>query len=293
MNLTLALLVLCSSLSVAASEKWQRLLTIGGTNSEIVCALGLCSDIVATDSSSRYPAELGQLPQIGYARSIGVEGVLAQNPDLIILSEEAGPKSALAQLRSSSKKILELPSQPTLQSAQDRILKISQTLGRETQGRALLSQMDAALELLEKEKKGLSARPKVLFVYARGSRSLLIAGENTAADFMIGLAGGENAVKGFREFKTLTPEAVIAAAPDTILMASGGLQSLGGPESVWTLPGLKHTPAFATKKLIVMDDLFLLGMGPRLGTAALELLEKLQAEAGRGPQPLKASTVRN
>lgn len=290
MNIFLSSLIvlLLSSPLLRADEKKPRLVTIGGTNSEIVCALDLCSAIVASDSSSRYPAELGSLPQVGYARAISVEGVLAQSPDLIILSDEAGPKTAIQQLRAHAKRLLELSSQPDLTSAKNRILAISQALGREARGRALLAALESELELLERQKKSLAAKPKVLFVYARGSKSLMIAGENTAASFMIELAGGENAAKGFKDFKTLTPEAVMAAAPEVVLVVEGGLRSLGGPEAVWALPGLKHTPAFRAQRLVVMDDLLLLGMGPRLGVAARELLEKMRSPAA----PLSA-TVRN
>ncbi len=277
MNSMLSILLMLGSFYAMAGEKKRRLVTIGGTNSEIVCALGLCSEIVATDSSSRYPAELGRLPQIAYSRAIGVEGVLAQNPDLILLSDEAGPKTAVAQLRASSKKILELSSQPDLQNAKQRILTISQTLGREAQGLALLAKLEVELEFLAKQKKSLASSPKVLFVYARGTKTLLIAGEDTAASVMIELAGGTNAVKGVKGFKPLTPESVIAAAPEIVLIVEGGMQSLGGSEAVWALPGLKHTPAFDARRLIVMDDLFLLGMGPRLGSAAQELLSKMQS----------------
>lgn len=274
MRKALLLICLLSAVPALAAETKLRLLTIGGTISEIVCALDRCADIIATDSSSRYPAELGRLPQVGYARSLSAEGVLAQNPDLIILGDEAGPPAALEQLRRSGKKILEISARPDLAAARERILHISQALGQEVQGREMLARLDADLERLNEQRKTLKQRPKVLFVYARGHRSLLIAGNETAASTLIELAGAENAVHGFKGFKTLTPEAVVAAEPEVILMVEGGVASLGGPEALWSLPGLAMTPAYAKRRLIRMDDLLLLGMGPRLGQAALELLQK-------------------
>lgn len=82
-------------------------------------------------------------------------------------------------------------------------------------------------------------------------------------------------------FKPLTAEAVAAARPEVVLMLDGGVSSLGGSDAVFDLPGLRTTPASATRRLVTMDDLFLLGFGPRTGAALRELGEALHREPPR------------
>ena len=103
----------------------------------------------------------------------------------------------------------------------------------------------------------------------------MVAGQDTAADTMIGLAGGINAVRGYSGYKSLTSEAAVAAAPDLILLMDSGLESIGGAQGLWQLPGLALTPAGQQGRVLSMDGLFLLGFGPRLGQAALALNEAL------------------
>ncbi|HTN17434.1 MAG TPA: ABC transporter substrate-binding protein, partial [Chitinophagaceae bacterium] len=94
---------------------------------------------------------------------------------------------------------------------------------------------------------------------------------------MIKLAGGENAVSGFEDFKPLTPEALLNANPDVILMFTSGLESLGGMDGLLKVPGIAMTNAGKKKQVIEMDGQYLTGFGPRLGKAIAELSKKLDA----------------
>jgi len=107
-----------------------------------------------------------------------------------------------------------------------------------------------------------------LFIYARGANMLMVSGTGTPIDAMIHLAGGTNAVTGFADFKPLTPEAVITANPDVILLFDSGAESVSGIEGVLKLPGVSKTNAGKNKKIITMDGGLLTNFGPRTGEAA-------------------------
>jgi iron complex transport system substrate-binding protein len=142
----------------------------------------------------------------------------------------------------------------------------------------MVGTMQSSLAAAGAERASAGGAPKVLFVYARGAGTLMVAGRATPADAMIRLAGGRNAVEDFDGFKPLTAEAVVAAAPDVVLMLSRGVESLGGPAAIWTQPGMAQTPAAAQQRLVVMDDLYLLGFGPRLADAVRDLGRQLHPE---------------
>ena len=101
------------------------------------------------------------------------------------------------------------------------------------------------------------------------------AGAATAADAMITLAGGHNAVSGYENYRPLTAEAAVAAAPDVILTLDRGLASVGGVEKLLEQPGLSLTPAGKAKRVLAFDDLYLLGFGPRTGAALADLAKAL------------------
>ena len=119
----------------------------------------------------------------------------------------------------------------------------------------------------------------MLFLYARGAATLNVSGHGTAADAMISLAGAQNAVTGYEGYKPLTAEAAVAAAPDYILMMSRGVDSVGGKDAVLSQPGLALTPAGQKKRVVAIDDLLLLGFGPRTGAALPELARALHPAA--------------
>ena len=125
----------------------------------------------------------------------------------------------------------------------------------------------------------------MLFVYARGPSTLLVGGGGTAADAMIRLAGGTNAASGFDGYKPLTAEAAVAAAPQVILVTTSGLESVGGTDGLLDLPGLALTPAGKARRVVAMDDLYLLGFGPRVAGAMAALADQLRDKPASAPAP--------
>ncbi len=96
-------------------------------------------------------------------------------------------------------------------------------------------------------------------------------GKNTPMDKIISIANGQNAVNDFEDFKPLTPEALIQSNPDYLLFFTTGLESLGGSDGVFQIPGIEKTNAGKNKNIIGMDGELLSGFGPRVGQAAAEL----------------------
>ena len=80
----------------------SRIVSIGGAITEILYALGLEQRVVAIDSTSFYPPQaLHDKPNVGYMRALSPEGVLGLSPSLILATEDAGPKEAVAVLRAA------------------------------------------------------------------------------------------------------------------------------------------------------------------------------------------------
>lgn len=252
-----------------------KLVSTNGTLSEILVALGFEDNIVGVDVASTYPTRLQSKPKIGHNRDISAEGVLALNPDFVFGIGEAMRPEVAEQIRSAGSTLLLFEHEYNVEGAKQLIRAVADSLGRAAKGDSILSALEADLTLADSIIAQTESKPKVLFIYARGTGTMMVAGQRTQLDNMIELAGGVNAVQGFTDFKPLTSEALIAANPDVILLFDSGLSSLGGIDGLLEVQGISQTNAGKKRKVVEMDGQFLTGFGPRLGKAILELAGKI------------------
>ncbi|MFN3507562.1 MAG: hemin ABC transporter substrate-binding protein [Allorhizobium sp.] len=264
--------------SQAAAKDAERIVAIGGTITEIIYALGEGDRVVAVDTTSLYPPEATEKPDIGYVRQISAEGVLSQKPDLIIAEAGAGPVDSINILKASGLTFVSIPSPPETAAIPDKIRAVGEAIGRADKAEALAKTVEASIQAMDgKVAAATGPKKKVLFALSLANGRVMAAGRESSADAMIRLAGGENAVSTIVGYKPLTDEAVIAAAPDVILVMSGGAQHLSADQA-FALPALAATPAGRDKAFLTMDGLYLLGLGPRAADAARDLNAMLYPE---------------
>jgi iron complex transport system substrate-binding protein len=117
----------------------------------------------------------------------------------------------------------------------------------------------------------------VLFILTHAPNLMLAAGQGTAADAMLGYAGARNALPSLRGYQALTPEAIVAAQPDVIVLSRQGLRIQGGIDALLKNTGLGLTPAGNKRRVIALDEMSLLGFGPSMPAAVAELDNALRA----------------
>lgn len=259
----------------AAAEKGnpeaKRIVSIGGTLTEILYALGAQDRIVARDSTSFYPAEAMSKPDVGYMRALSAEGILGQKPDLILAEEGSGPPPVLEILKASEVPIVIIPTPPKADKIGQKIRDVGAAVGLSEKAEALAVKTEDGLKKLAADVAKIPGpKKKVLFVLSLSNNRVMAGGADTEAGAVIEMAGGINAAPTINGYKPLSDEAVIAAQPDVILSMSRGDHSIK-PEQVFALPSMQTTPAAAGKALISMDGLLLLGFGPRTPEAARTL----------------------
>ena len=64
-----------------AEERPRGVISIGGDITEIIYALGKVDQLIGRDTTSFYPPSVTSLPDIGYVRQLGAEGLLSLSPD--------------------------------------------------------------------------------------------------------------------------------------------------------------------------------------------------------------------
>jgi len=262
-----------------AIEDISNVATLGGVFTETVYALGAQDHIGAIDASSFYPpGALEEKPNFGYYRFLSAEPVLAQDPSLIIGNEETGPPEVVQQLRDAGVPILLLPDNNDVQAARDLITSLGAIFGKEAEAEVLVEQLDVDVAAAEELVSQATSSPRVLFVLQPPEAPMLISGEVSAAGSMISLAGGSHVFPGFPGYLPMTPEGIVESAPEVILTTTASVERLGGWDAVLEHPGIGHTPAAENDRVYAMEDLYLMGFGPRTGQAIADLALLLHPE---------------
>lgn len=256
-----------------------RIVSIGGSITEILYGLGADKQIVAVDTTSLYPATaLKTFPNVGYLRALSAEGILSMRPTLVIAEAAAGPPPVLRQLRAAGTRVVVLRDDPSAEGVVYKIKVVSTLIGETSKGdamaRAYRSDMDRLAAAIAKAK----TRPRVLFLLSVGRGAPLVAGQHTSADAIIRLAGGVNAIQGFDRYKPLSPEAAVAARPDVILTVTRTVAALGGADRIAARREIAPTPAGRAKRVVAMNGLYLLGFGPRTPRAVRDLARALHPD---------------
>lgn len=257
-------------------EDSSSVVSVGGSVTEILYALGLEDRVIAVDATSLFPTTATELPNVGYMRRLSAEPILAMAPSLVLAVEDAGPPAVLDQLREAGVQVVLVPDDPSPEGIADKIELISDVMGVSQRGRALSSRVKVKLAALGQVVSQAGSRPKVLFLLSIGNGGApLAAGRETSAAAIIELSGGDNAIDAFEGYKVLSPEALVEAAPDVVLVTDRSLGILGGAEAIRNGPEVSQTPAGRDGRILSMEDLLLLGFGPRTPDAAAQLAQKL------------------
>jgi len=252
----------------------HRIISIGGSVTECVYALGAQGNLVGVDSTSTWPDPVRKLPVVGYQRTLSAEGLLSLGPSLILASHEAGPPPVLARLRDAGVRVVAVPETHDPRSPITKLNLLGDTLGRQEAAARLIDRIETEWRATQSRLKQYADRPRVLFILGHGG-SPMVGGSDTGVHAMIELARGENAAN-FKGYKPMSAEGVIMARPDVILLNNEGLAAVGGPDALWKLPGLTGTPAYKNRRLATLNALLLLGFGPRLPEAVDKLASALR-----------------
>lgn len=267
--------VLVTGLPTALASNPRRLVSVGGALTEIIYALEAASDLVGVDTTSLYPDAAQKLPNVGYARALSVEGVLALKPTQIVVTEDAGPPAVMRQLAASNIPLSVLAANHRFEGLLERVKRLGEITGRVALAKTLAHNLQQ--DWTRVRAQIVSAPPlaqktvRVLFILAHTPNQIMVSGTQTNAQAMLDYVGASNAITEFSGYKPLTPEAVIAAQPDLVLLSEQGLRAAGGVPGILRLPGIEQTPAGRHKRVIALEAMFLLGFGPRLPAALASL----------------------
>lgn len=250
-----------------ASQTWakasaQRIVTLANGSGEVVVALGGADRVVGRDETSKAP-EIEQVPMVTKAHAVSAEQVIALKPDVVLIDASTTPAEAIQQIRDIGISVVEVPEAWSSEEVVTKIEVIGAAIG------APVSAIDQVKnQSVASTSDNVGVKNRVAFLYLRGTSAIyLLGGAGSGADSLITQSGAIDvgAEAGLAAFTPLTAEELVNLNPDTILVMTKGLESVGGVEGLFNLPGLAQTDAAKTRNVVVVDDTLLLSFGPRTG----------------------------
>ncbi|MBI6635520.1 ABC transporter substrate-binding protein [Pseudomonas paralactis] len=279
MRLSTSAIALVASLLVnhgaQASELPQRWVSAGGALSEWVTALGGESKLVGVDTTSQHPQSLKALPSIGYQRQLSAEGILSLRPHILVGTEEMGPPPVLTQIRNAGVQVELFSAQPDLPTLKGNLEHLGKLLGSEAQADALFAQYGQGLEQQKNwvtKAQAAQKAPGVLLLLGHAGGKPLIAGKDTAADWILQQAGGRN-LATHSGYKPFSVESLAGLSPDVLVFADRALTGDAARAALFKEnPILASTPAAKGGRVFELDPTLLVGgLGPRLPESLVKL----------------------
>lgn len=258
----------------------SRIITLSGDLTEAVFAMGLGENIVGRDVTTIFPPEAQQIPIVGIGRFLTAEGVLAESPTLVLGDTQTAPLETIEQIRSAGVPVVIFDVPTTFEGLYLKAADIGEVIGRPAEGVALADVIRGAIEGAIATAAPLDPAPRVAFVYSRGPDVMLLFGAGMTTQPVIEAAGGRDvgAESGVVGTVAVTPEAIVSAAPDVIVITQEGLDALGGEEGLFAIPGFAETPAGEAGRVIAYPEGDFLTFGPRIGESLERFIADLRAE---------------
>jgi len=253
---------LVTSLTISADGKsqYQRVIALANGSAEILAALGYQKLIVGRDIASTEKA-FDAIPIVTSGHQILPEKVISLRPDLVLIDKSSGPARALDAIKQSGIKVVSIREAWNLGDIQNKVTDIAEAIGAPTAADQFNAKLNATLKEV-----GQATSARIAFLYLRGTNSIyLMGGPGSGADSLITAVGSRDvgAENLKNPFTALTAEELVKANPQIILVMSHGLESVGGVDGLFALPGIAQTDAGKNRRVIDVDDSLLLSFGPR------------------------------
>ena len=200
--------------SISFDEVPTRILSMGGSFTEIFYAIGADGHLAGVDSSSLYPAQVREKTNVGSFYTLNLEAVLATNPDCIVTWSFA--TTTINTLEANGMKVV-CYNPGSVDGVIRVINSIGNLTGHEKQAMGLVDSMHSRLYAVEQRISSIpeGQRPSVYFEL----RSTKSVGAGTIANELITLAGGKNIYASSSvKYPLFNSEYIISSNPDFIVI---------------------------------------------------------------------------
>jgi iron complex transport system substrate-binding protein len=235
--------------TVQVPEHPHRLICLMPSVVDDVYALGAGADVIGVPTYTKYPAEAGTKPSIGFPLAPSIETIVAMHPDLVLGDANMSSPDTLRSLeRLGIPVFMVAPHQ--FEDIYRSLADIGQALNRQAAARELIARLHAREAAVRRR---VSGKPVVSVLMPVGFDPVITFGKHAFLTQLIAIAGGRSVTSDLpQDWTQISLEAVLARAPEALLLVRGS-QSMP-VEQILNLPGWSNLPAIRNKRIYYVDD---------------------------------------
>jgi iron complex transport system substrate-binding protein len=232
---------------VTVPDHAHRIICLVPSITDSVFALGAADDVVAVSDYVKYPAEAMNKPSVGAIDKPSIETILSLHPDLILGMPQLNDQAVLDQLQRLGIPVY-LADPHGIAGILHSLTDLGHALGRESEAAALVARLQQRIDAVRAAVKGKG----VVSVFMPVSYDPVITiGKGSFITDIIVAAGGHSITDDLdQEWPHISMEAVIARAPQALLMMRGGMIT---PDNLNTRPGWGILPAVRAGRVYFVD----------------------------------------
>ncbi|HHY07632.1 MAG TPA: ABC transporter substrate-binding protein [Corynebacteriales bacterium] len=250
-----------------------------GTITRIVYALGLGDNLVGRDKTADFPAAQNIPLVTTKAHVLNAEKIIAARPSVVIVDYSVGPGAVIHQLRDIGIPVVYIDAERSISLIPTLINQVGKALGvKQEQIDKVVKSTQEEVEQATKRAQAMSDNRRIAVLVIRGSNVAFIGGPGSGADELVTALGGVDVSKEVgltQDFTPMTPEAMVKAAPDTVIVMADGMKSAGGVDGIVSAPGMAQTPAGKNRSVVDVLDSALFSFGPGVGALIDALADAL------------------
>lgn len=253
----------------------QRIVSLLPSLTETVCALNACDRLVGVDRFSDWPADVtSTLTNVGGGLDPNIEAIVTLRPDVVLLSNSTRAASRLEQLG-----IKTVALEPRTQADVLRVMRVIAALLHVPEARGADVQWQRMQQEIAQAASSVPPEVRGARVYFEVNRGPYLAGPESFLGELLTSMGMRNVVPAeMGPFPRVSPEFVVRAQPDVLLMGSHSMQVADG------YPGWHSLRAVREQRICAFNEqesIILVRPGPRMGESARILARCLKDKAPR------------
>jgi iron complex transport system substrate-binding protein len=236
-----------SGRKVTVPDHPHRVVCLLPSVTDTVFALGSGDDVVAVSDYTTYPPAALKKPSIGSLVKPSIETILSFHPDLVLGTEIPGSAETATQLEAVGIPVY-LVDPRGLDGILHSVASIGEALNRAEQAAALNASLTKRIEAVRARTAGKPA-PRVLVPVWYDP--VVTIGKHAFITEIIEAAGAKSVTDDLiPDWPQISLEAVIARAPDALLLIRGGKIDVS---VLRNRPGWSTLPAIQTGKIYYVD----------------------------------------
>ena len=244
------------------AERPEAIVSLSPTATEMVFAIGAGDQVVAVDDQSDFPEDAPSTDLSSYEPN--VEAVLAEGPDLVLLSDDTN--DVVAGLEAAGVPALVLPAAVTIEDTYEQIELVGKATGHLVAAEDLVAEMEGDIDELVAQ---VPEREVPLTYFHELDDTLFTVTSDTFIGQIYALAGLENVADAADPegeaagYPQLSAEYLIDADPDLIFLADAECCAQDA-DTLAARPGFDQLTAVQRGDIVLLDEDVASRWGPRI-----------------------------